>query len=61
MQPHAPEVIAGSTLLQVIDQFALNNHNISHPVVMSDNIGMFLVFWINGMNNGVNTMDTGYS
>ena len=33
-----PEVLAGSTLLQVIDRFALNNHNISHKVT-SDNIG----------------------
>ena len=30
--------VAGSTLLQVIDKFALTNHNVSHPVT-SDNIG----------------------
>ena len=34
-----PEDVAGSTLLQVIDKFALNNHNVSHPVT-SDNIGI---------------------
>ena len=37
----SPEVVAGSTLLQVMDRFALNNHNTSHPVI-SDNIGISL-------------------
>ena len=34
------EDLAGSTLLQTIDQFALNNHNVSHQIT-SDNIGMY--------------------
>lgn len=29
-----PEVIAGSTLLQTIDTFALNNHDVSNDGVM---------------------------
>ena len=36
LQP--PEALAGSTLLQVLDKFALNNHNVSYEVT-SDNIG----------------------
>ena len=35
LQP--PEVLAGSTLLQVINKFALINHNVSYEVT-SDNI-----------------------
>ena len=51
IQPYAPEVIAGSTLLQVIDKFALNNHNVSHPVtIMSDGIGMFFLCIIVGID-----------
>ena len=36
------EDLSGSTLLQTIDRFALNNHcdNVSHQI-MSDNIGMY--------------------
>ena len=33
--------LAGSTLLQTVDSFALNNHNTSHPVT-SDNIGIIM-------------------
>ena len=32
-------MLAGSTLLKVLDNFALNSHNASHPVT-SENIGM---------------------
>ena len=35
-----PRGIAGSTLLKLIDRFALNNHNLSHPTTNLDNIGM---------------------
>ena len=34
--------LAGSTLLKVLDDFALNSHNASHPVA-SDNIGMSFI------------------
>ena len=44
-----PDIIAGSTLLGVIDQFALNNHNIAHPVT-SDNIGKQLLVYNNDIN-----------
>ena len=37
------EDLAGSTLLQTVDKFALNNHNVSHPI-MSNNIGMHCVY-----------------
>ena len=35
-----PEDVAGSTLLRILDMFALNNHDISQPVMITtDNIG----------------------
>ena len=44
MQPPFNSVIAGSTLLWIVDTFALNNYNLSHPMAISrlseDNIGM---------------------
>ena len=47
LQP--PEVLAGSTLLQVIDKFALTNHKVSHEVI-SDNISeiytIILLLWV---------------
>lgn len=40
------ESVAGSTLLQVLDSFALNNHNASDESNGTDNIGMkFSVFF----------------
>ena len=34
------EDVAGSTLLRILDMFALNNHDISQPVMITtDNIG----------------------
>ena len=39
MQPQM--VIAGSTLIWIVDRFALNNYNLSHPITnLSENIGM---------------------
>ena len=37
LQPPEIPVLAGSTLLQVIDKFALTNHDVSYEVT-SDNI-----------------------
>ena len=37
------EDLSGSTLLQTVDKFALNNHNVSHPIT-SDNIGMYCIY-----------------
>ena len=46
MQQLELQYIAGSTLLQIVDDFALNNHNTSHPIT-SENIGMILLMYVN--------------
>jgi hypothetical protein len=40
------QYLAGSTLLQTVDEFALNNHNTSSPPVTSDNIGMIIIICV---------------
>ena len=45
------EDLSGSTLLQTIDKFALNNHNASHQI-MSDNVGMYCIYDIIILNYG---------
>ena len=46
LQPPEIPVLAGSTLLQVIDKFALANHNVSYDVTSNNISEIYIKFCI---------------